>query len=121
MGRVSFRGTLKGGQQYLYPTLLFLDDRLKEIGTAHDENLLAECYGFGCTYTFIGSVKVPPLARYAILHTLFAKIDQEYEAPMSVPGGGFIIDNVPVLHGEYIKLWRGKFGATGEVIVTVKE
>ena len=120
MGRASFEGTMRGGQQYLFPAVLFLDEQRRPLGTAYDEKLKAECYSFGCTYTFAGSVKVPPEARYGVLHTLYGKVGQDYQGLMQHPSGGFMAGGLVVLYPGGPSTLLGRFGGAGDVVVKVK-
>ena len=109
-----------GGHSYLFPVATFLDESRNIVGFSSPENLTAQCYGFGCTSTFVGSVRIPPTSRIAVIHTTPSAIGRTYIGSMSGPGTTVMIGRVPVnVTGSGDAPVRARFSATGKIIVAV--
>jgi len=106
---------------YVFPALLFLDRDRKPLADEYDDELVAECLGFNCAYTLVAAVPVPAAARYAVLHTLYARIGDYYtstpqtrRADAAHPDQAFIYPGVP-------REVFGQFAALGDVVLSVRK
>jgi len=120
MGTV--RGHPSGGvaRAFVFPALLFLDGNRRPLDDEYDDELVAQCVGFNCDYSLTSRVPVPAGARYAVLHTLYARIGTWYTntpqnrpADSAHPDKAFFYPGVP-------RVVFGQFDGVGDVVLRVR-
>jgi hypothetical protein len=122
MGTV--RGHPSGGsaRSFVFPALLFLDGDRKPIADESEDRIVAECVGgFSCDYSLSAQVAVPPGARYAVLHTLYARIGVYYTStPQAWRADSSRADAAFFYPGRPREVF-GQFGVLGDVVITVRK
>lgn len=112
----------KDGHLHFFPAVTFLSADKTPIATLFDEKPVSDYYGWSGVFTFVGKVRIPDNAAYAVIHTLPSKLGESYMSDyakmpgMTTMAGGSVIStpsrNYPM---------RARYVSTGKVMVSVSD
>jgi hypothetical protein len=120
-GGVNFGPTGNFARLYVFPAMLFLDDKRAPLADEYSNELVAQCVGLGCDYALRSRVPVPAGARYAVLHTTYAKIGQFYSAIPALRSSDPDGDGKSLVYIGASRQVFAQFAASGTVLVNVRK
>ena len=108
-----------GAHLYFLPAVTFLNTSREPIVTLNDERPIPELYGWSGTGSFVGKVRIPSTASFAIIHTSPAKLGQLYTGHVKSPGFTTMTGGVLISQGGGEAPMRAVLSSTGKVLVSI--
>ena len=113
--RTFFYGITAIDAHYFYPVILFLDSSHKILATVYPERLQFELFGWDGKATWVGTLPIPPEARFAVFHTPRDKVDTKYSGPAVARGSTYMIGKTFISFPGGNITAVGNFGGTGRI------
>ena len=108
-----------GAHLYFFPAVTFLNVSREPIVTLYDERPVPELYGWSGIGSFVGKVRIPATAAFAIIHTSPAKLGELYIGYVKSPGFTTMTGGVLISQGGGEAPMRAVLSSTGKVLVSV--